>query len=196
MTTKEAIIYESLKLFSTNGYDAVSTRTIARAVGASDAVIYKHFRSKKDILDTIADICKKRYFEKRATVKLEEICWKNVEQICMGMFEFQTTDEWIVMFRKMLIIEQFKNNEMGYLYKKIFIDAPLESMEHMFRVLMKQGYMKEGNPRVYAMELYAPFFMYHTIDGNLLEIKNDLREHVTNFRCNVITEQCYLNEEE
>lgn len=34
MTTEESIVYESLKLYSDNGYEAVSTRMIARAVGA------------------------------------------------------------------------------------------------------------------------------------------------------------------
>ena len=39
MTTKESIVYESLKLFSVNGYKAVSTRMIARSIQASYAVI-------------------------------------------------------------------------------------------------------------------------------------------------------------
>ena len=57
MTTKESIIFESLKLFSINGYDAVSTRMIARSIHASDAVIYKHFKSKQEILDCIVEEC-------------------------------------------------------------------------------------------------------------------------------------------
>ena len=50
-TTKDKIIYESLKLFSRDGYDATSTRAIARSIECSDAVIYKHFKSKQEILD-------------------------------------------------------------------------------------------------------------------------------------------------
>lgn len=192
MTTKEAIIYESLKLFSVNGYDAISTRMIAKAVGASDAVIYKHFSSKKEIFDTIVKQCQERYFSKRSEINLDTICWKDVEKICIDMYDYQTTDEWIVMFRKLLIIEQFKNEEMKKIYFETFVDGPIKSMTAMFKTLIDQGYMKEGDPEVYAIELYAPFIMYHTVDGDRKRIKKKLTEHVTNFRMNVVTDVVYL----
>ncbi|WP_294377672.1 TetR/AcrR family transcriptional regulator [uncultured Clostridium sp.] len=193
MTTKEIIVYESLKLFSTNGFDAVSTRMIARAVKASDAVIYKHFKSKQEILDSIIEKCTSRYMEKRNSVKIETICWKDVEEICMDMFHFQTTDEWITMFRKLLMIEQFKNPKMAALYREIFIDSSINSMAKMFETLIEMGYMKKGTPEVYAMELYAPFFMYHTIGGESEKIVNYLEEHVRKFREDVVTDICYLD---
>jgi len=192
MTTKEQIIYESLKLFAVNGFDAVSTRMIAKTIHASDAVIYKHFKSKQEILDQIIDICCKRYQEKRDAVKLLNICWKDVEDLCMGMFQFQTSDEWIVNFRRLLIVEQYKNPKMGQLYRMIFIDGPIQSMTGMFQELMKLGNMKKGNPEVYAMDLYGPFFLYHTFDCQSERLLNNLKEHVHLFRVNVITDQCYL----
>lgn len=203
MTTKDAIIYESLKLFSDNGYDAVSTRMIARAVGASDAVIYKHFKNKQEILNTIIDVCKNHYMEKCSSIKLETLCWKDIKKICMDMFKFQTTDEWIVMFRKLLIVEEYKNPLMKKMYREIFIDASIHSMTKIFTELINQGYIKKGTPEVYAMELYAPFFMYHTIAGDSVNLDSSglqdseqllkhLEEHVTNFRKNVITDLCYL----
>ena len=187
MTKKDEIIYESLKLFSTNGFEAVSTRMIARAVHASDAVIYKHFKNKQEILDTIVEICRKRFVEKRQTVDINHMCWEDVEAICMDMFRFQTHDEWIVMFRKLLVVEQFKNPQMAELYKAIFIDTAVEGMTYMFTELINAGYLKEGNPRVYAMELYAPFFMYHTVNTDEEELLKDLEEHVTYFRRNYRT---------
>ena len=59
----------------------------------------------------------------------------------------------------------------------------------MFEILIKLGYMKPGNPKVYAMDLYSPFFMYHTIQGDNAEIIETLREHVTLFRKNVVTDE-------
>lgn len=192
MTTKDKIIFESLQLFSKDGFEASSTRAIARAIECSDAVIYKHFKSKQDILDAIIEICTKRLEEKSNSIKVEELCWKEVEQICLGMYEFQTTDEWIVPFRRLLVIEQFKNEALGRLYREVFIDKPLANMEKMFTILIKYGYMKPGNPRVYAMDLYSPFFMFHTCGGNDQELLNNLEEHVTLFRKNVITNEDYL----
>ena len=84
MTTKESIPYESLKLFSTNGYNAVSTRMIARAINASDAVIYKHFASKQEIFDTIVKICREKFELKRNEVRLDATSWEEMEKIFLG----------------------------------------------------------------------------------------------------------------
>ena len=53
MTTKERIADEALTLFSTRGYKGTSVKNIAAAVGIKDSSLYKHFKSKKDIFDTI-----------------------------------------------------------------------------------------------------------------------------------------------
>jgi len=188
-TTKDRIIFESLKLFSKDGFEATSTRAIAHSINCSDAVIYKHFKSKQEILDAIIEICSDRLAAKSQQVKIEEMCWEDVENICLGMFEIQTTDEWIVPFRKLLLIEQFKNPKLEAIYRDVFINRPLSYMEAMFEILIKLGYMKPGNPKVYAMDLYSPFFMYHTIQGDNAEIIETLREHVTLFRKNVVTDE-------
>lgn len=192
MTTRESIIFESLKLFAINGFDAVSTRMIARSINASDAVIYKHFKSKQEILDCIIEKCMTKLQEKYAEVNLETIKWSDVEKICMGMFIYQTTDEWITHFRQLLLIEQFKNPKMKEIYRQIFIDGPLQSMTNIFEQLIELGYMKEGTPGVYAMDLYGPFFMYHTVGGESEEIMKNLEEHVTRFRRNAITDLSLL----
>ena len=45
MTTKEKITETALDLFSQRGYDGVSVRDIARAVGIRESSIYNHFQS-------------------------------------------------------------------------------------------------------------------------------------------------------
>ena len=52
-TTKEKILFESIKLFSQKGYKEVSVRDISEAVGIRASSIYNHFDSKKAILDAI-----------------------------------------------------------------------------------------------------------------------------------------------
>lgn len=187
MTTKESILYESLKLFSTNGYDAVSTRMIARAINASDAVIYKHFVSKQEIFDIIVEISYKKLEMKRNEVSLGDVSWEEMEKVCMDRYEFLTGDEWIGMFRKMLLIEQFKNPKMGKLYRDIFIDYPIKVITEHFNELINYGYMKNGEAKTYAIELYSPFFLYSSETEISEEIKNVLREHVANFRRNVVS---------
>ena len=53
--SKQRILDESLKLFSTNGYEATSIAQIAEAVGIKKASLYSHFKSKGEILDTVIE---------------------------------------------------------------------------------------------------------------------------------------------
>jgi AcrR family transcriptional regulator len=50
----DEILRAGVTLFCTRGYHATSIEDIAGAVGVSTAAIYRHFRSKQEILDTAA----------------------------------------------------------------------------------------------------------------------------------------------
>src|SRR5262245_29925576 len=51
--TRRAIVDASFRLFSTQGYARTSVRDIAAAVGVTDAALYRHFASKKELLDAV-----------------------------------------------------------------------------------------------------------------------------------------------
>lgn len=190
MSTRDVIIFESLKLFSVNGFAAVSTRMIARAANLSDSGLYKHFKSKREIFDTIISICKQRFIDQQKKIDIHKMCWNDVSSLCLQMYQFQTKDEWIVMFRRILVIEQFKNAEMAAIYKSFFIDTVLNGLTYMFTELIEEGYMRPGNPRVYAMEIYAPFFMYHTLSPDSKLLEEQLKEHAEYFTKNYGIHRC------
>lgn len=50
ISTKKKIIEEARKLFAERGYSAATTAEIARRVGVSEAALYKHFKSKKEMI--------------------------------------------------------------------------------------------------------------------------------------------------
>ena len=52
-TTKQRIVTEAVKLFSKDGYEAVTVEQIATAVGIKAPSLYKHYKSKQDIFETI-----------------------------------------------------------------------------------------------------------------------------------------------
>ena len=53
--TKDIILFESLKLFADKGYDGVTVRDIAAEVGIKQSSLYKHYKSKQEIFDTLVD---------------------------------------------------------------------------------------------------------------------------------------------
>ena len=180
--TKEIIIEKSMKLFSVNGFHAVSIRQIADAVGIGNSALYKHFSSKQEIFDVIVERSKERYIGKCKSMVNSEI--RGVEQLkdlCIQMFRYQTEDEWIVMFRRLLIIEQFSNENIAKIYREFFIHIPLKNQQAIFESLMEKGLMRKKNAVVLSMELYAPFFMYHTVKEQSEELIQLFEKHVEYF---------------
>jgi len=51
------ILAVALELFANEGYSAVSTKMIAERAGVSDALIFRHFESKKGLLDALYRQC-------------------------------------------------------------------------------------------------------------------------------------------
>ena len=64
MNTKEAILLESLHLFSRSGYKAVSVRDIAKQLGITQGTLYKHYANKQDIFDSIVKRMSDNDFER------------------------------------------------------------------------------------------------------------------------------------
>lgn len=50
---KQKILSSALELFAREGYNATSTSKIAKASGVSEGLIFRHFESKKGLLDAI-----------------------------------------------------------------------------------------------------------------------------------------------
>lgn len=179
--TKEKILVQSLKLFSINGFEAVSIRTIADAVGIGNSALYKHYKSKREIFDSIVQMEKERYLQacSSAMEKMKDL--ENVKKITLEMFKFQTTDESIVAFRRLLLIEKFRDPEIAEIYKNFFIDIPIQYQIKIFKKLQKNGLMIQGNAQVFAMELYSPFYLYHFVEFEPEKLFPLLRKHVEYF---------------
>ena len=52
---KEKILRSALELFANEGVNATSTNKIAKKAGVSEGLIFKHFNSKKGLLDAIME---------------------------------------------------------------------------------------------------------------------------------------------
>lgn len=177
MSTKQRIIEESLDLFSSRGYDAVSVRDIARRVGIKESSLYNHFKNKQDIFDTIVDFCcgkAEDYFRERQlpflpeddNTRFQERDRAKLAPAIFEVFRYFFEDPYNIRFRRLLIVSQYENPKAAGIYRRLFRDYPLHYQEKLFSVLIEKHYLLPGDPHTMALEFYGPvFMMIHTCDG-------------------------------
>ncbi len=61
---KEQIVHIALQLVSEQGMKKLTMKNIAEKIGFSDAALYRHFKSKHDILETLIDTVSKNLINK------------------------------------------------------------------------------------------------------------------------------------
>ena len=185
--TKQRILSESLRLFSENGYDAVSVAEIASAVGIKAPSLYKHYKSKRDIFDSILKKMNEAdsfYADENDMPNVDDdynnVSLESIKTFSVAMFKHWTDDEFAARFRRMLSLERFKNSEMAELYKGYISSGPLDYMKEVFAGMN----YSENDAGQLALSFYGPMFMLYTVydeSENKKEIVSQAEMHINKF---------------
>lgn len=173
--TKELILITALRLFAQDGYQAVSVSKIAGELGMTKGALYKHYKNKRDIFNSIFDYVCQLDIERSKQARIPEkefdemtqsfknISVENIDAFMISQFDYWSEDEIACNFRRMLTLEQYRNPEMAAIYQKVLTSGPVQFIEDIFREMMEQGTLHEGNPKQMAVEFYAPFYLLLSI---------------------------------
>ena len=170
--TKEKILLAALELFSSNGYEATSVSDIASKLGITKGALYKHYKSKRDIFDSILERMElydsqgaQEYDLPEESLSADKEKYRSANNgdilsFAVDRFHYWTREELPSMFRKLLTLEQYKSEEMSRLYNQYLVSGPLEYVTDLF---VSNG---TDNPIEKATELYGAMFLYYGIyDG-------------------------------
>ena len=175
MNTKSRILDAALTLFAEKGYHTVSVAEIADAVGIKAPSLYKHYKSKRDIFNSILTEMQLRYEKQTATLQMNgndpfvdagifsSVSEDTLIQMGIGLFTYFLHDDYVCRFRKMLTIEQFHDSELSALYTKQYTDDPLSYQSRILSMLGVCGLFRDTNPDVMALHFYAPLYLLLTL---------------------------------
>lgn len=194
--TKENILHTALRLFARNGYEAASVSDIAGELGITKGALYRHYKNKRDIFDSIVERMYQIDAERAKKFEVpEETFYRSpsayrstdmdkVTAFIEAQFHFLTEDEFACNFRKMLVLEQYRNPEISELYQKCLVSGPVSYMEDLFREMMERGIWDKSNPKQLALEFYAPFYLLLSISDRAPDNKESaklLKTHIERF---------------
>ena len=157
--TKERILTTALEMFSRNGYAGTSLRELAAALGLVKSAMYRHFESKEAIWNALLDAMIAYYGERFGSPEnLPPVpdSPEGLVQMTMRMVKFTVRDEKVVMTRKVLAIEQFRDARARALAGRHFLTGLTEMFTPVFAGMMDRGLLKRDDPEMLAFAYTAP----------------------------------------
>lgn len=200
MSTKERILYISLELFAQKGFSGVSVRDIASIVGVRESALYKHFKNKQDILDSIMVVMKERiesvYLENQVpeiitediSQAYKELSFEKLCEMSWNLFSLFTKDPMVSNYRRLLMREQFSNEQAAKRYGELYLLGVVHKQGKTFAKLVEGELFREENPEIIALQFYGPilllFQQYDCNPENEDQIKDYLFAHIKAFGIN------------
>ena len=157
--TKERILATALEMFSQNGYAGTNIRELTAALGLVKSSMYKHFASKEDIWNALLDRMIAYYGERFGSPERLPPVPDSPEAfiaMTMRMANLTIHDAQIVMTRKVLTLEQFRDDRARALATKHFLTGLTEMFTHIFAGMMEKGLLRRDDPAMLAFAYTAP----------------------------------------
>ena len=157
--TKERILAAALEMFSKNGYAGTNIRELSASLGLVKSGVYKHYESKEAIWNALLDEMIAYYADHFGSAEhlppvpdsLEEFV-----QMTMLMVNITVHDEKIIMTRKVLTLEQYRDARACELATKHFLTGLTEMFTHIFTGMMDKGLLRKDDPTMLAFAYTAP----------------------------------------
>ena len=157
--TKERILATALERFSQNGYAGTNIRELTESLGLVKSSMYRHFKSKEEIWNTLLDEMIAYYEERFGSPEhLPPVpdTLKAFVEMTMRLVDFTVHDEKVVMTRKVLMIEQYRDERARALATKHFLTGLETMFTPVFAGMMDKGLLRRENPEMLAFAYTAP----------------------------------------
>ena len=158
-TTKSRILDEALVMFAENGYKGTNLRDLAARLGLSKSALYKHYTSKEDIWNALLDHMIDYYTERVGSPEHLPPQPKSMEELfimSMKMISFTVYDERVILTRKLLLTEQFRDERVREMATKYFMDSTKNKFSVIFKRMMEENLIRMSNPEMLAFAFTAP----------------------------------------
>ena len=157
--TKERILEAALKMFSENGYAGTNIRELSASLGLVKSGVYKHYESKEAIWNALLDEMIAYYGEHFGSAEHLPPVPDSPEalvRLTMQMVNITVHDEKIIMTRKVLTLEQFRDGRARELATKHFLTGLTEIFTHIFAGMMDKGSIRRDDPAMLAFAFTTP----------------------------------------
>ena len=157
--TRERILAAALEMFSQNGFAGTNIRELSASLGMGKSSLYRHFESKEAIWNALLDEMIAYYDARFGSSEHLPPVPESLEELVrmtMRMADFTIHDERIVMTRKLLSIEQYRDERAKALASKHFLTGLTDMFTQLFSAMMERGLLRRDDANMLAFAYTAP----------------------------------------
>lgn len=183
-TTKTEILEASLKIFARDGYERTNIKDIADEVGLVKSGLYKHFENKEALWNATLDMMETYYEEHMQAHKTALRIPQNTDELykmTMGMVNFTLHDKNVILTRKILTQEQFRNEKVRELANNHYVYDITGMYTKVFAEMMAKGSMKKCDPETLAFSYMAPISVLIRMCDRIPEKEPEAMEKIDKF---------------
>ncbi len=166
VSTRDRILAAALPLFARKGYEATTTRDLAAGAGVAEGTLFRHFKSKKDILIEVATKGWVEILTDLLTELSEMGSYKAVAQVMRRrMVRMRESSD---LMRVCFMEAQFHPDLRDRIQAEV-IDKMTDVAEAFFQTAMERGIYRRLNPRIVAQVFLGMFTIAGFSDETILE---------------------------
>ncbi len=158
-TTKEKILDAALVSFAENGYKGTNLRDLAAGMGLSKSALYRHYENKEDIWNGVIDQMESYYVSRFGSPEKMPPTPKSCEELftmTMRMLDFTMHDKRVILTRKLLLTEQFRDERARQFATLHFLTGTKDIYTKIFAEMMDNSILKKDDPDMLAFAYTAP----------------------------------------
>ena len=167
-------------MFSQNGYAGTNIRELSGSLGLVKSGVYKHYASKEAIWNALLDQMIAYYGERFGSSEHLPAVPDSLEDLVamtMKMVNITIHDEKIIMTRKVLTLEQFRDERARELATKHFLTGLTDMFTEIFKGMMDIGLLRKDDPRMLAFSYTAPISaLIHLCDREPEKTEDAIRQ--------------------
>ena len=157
--TRGKILAAALDMFSQYGFAGTNIRELAGSLGMGKSSMYRHFESKEELwnalLDELIAYYEARFGSPEHLPPLPDSL-EALVNMTMRLVDFTVHDERVIKSRKLLSIEQFRDERARDLATRYFLTGLTQMFTQIFSGMMERGLLRRDDPAMLAFAYTAP----------------------------------------
>jgi len=169
------ILRVAMRLFSQRGFGGATTKEIAMAAGVSEAMVFRHFATKKELYSSILDhkACLHDTMDPRQVVA-EAIARKDDHAVFEGLaLDALNQHDYDPEFHRLLLHSALEEHELAQMFWEKFVTRVYRILGAYIRERQRDGAIVDIEPLV-IVRAFVGMVIHHSLNNNLWDRKRTL----------------------